>query len=346
MAAKTGANGLKTSINRGALKDHLESSDYVIASDGTPVEQMLYRAYGTEHSPETLQPSWATHIQTVSDALPKEKTHHRFTGKYLDDVTGLYYYGARYYDPALGRFISPDPLYMSDPERCTTNPIACNLFAYANNNPMAFIDPTGLDGVVAGDEAYRRQVEESLQRIDPTARVDRETGEISQSWLHGLWLDIVDFFVPGSGSDTGRELISRVVESEQTTTIQYSASDAAVTAADPTVDWTTTPGDAVVRYDPAFTPSLAEFNPATGNVTPQVSDPGIIIGHELIHATHVMAGQVSGVNPVTYTGLNGSTQIAVDEEARTVGVGGTSRPDDITENQLREMNGINPRNHY
>lgn len=131
------------------LKDHLESSDYVIASDGTPVEQMLYLAYGTEHSQETLQPYWATHIQTVSDALPREKSHHRFAGKYLDDVTGLYYYGARYYDPALGRFISPDPLYMSDPERCTTNPIACNLFAYANNNPMAFIDPTGLDGVIA-----------------------------------------------------------------------------------------------------------------------------------------------------------------------------------------------------
>ena len=328
------------------LKDHLDSSDYVITSTGVPVEQMLYRAYGTEHRPEVLNPAWGTHLAAVPGELPREKTHHRFTGKYLDDDTGLYYYGSRYYDPSLGRFISPDPLYVADPERCSTNPIACNLFAYANNNPLAFIDPTGLDGVVAGDEAYRRQVEESLQRIDPTARVDRETGEISQSWLHGLWLDIVDFFCPGSGYDTGRELVSRMVESEQTTTIQYSADDASVVGADPTVDWTTTAGDAVIRYDPAYSRELMEFDPSTGSANPQASDPGIILGHEIIHATHVMAGQVSGVNPVTYHGLDGSVQVAPDEEARTVGVGGTRRPDDITENDLREMNGINPRNHY
>lgn len=328
------------------LKDHLDSSDYLITSEGVPVEQMLYRAYGTEHQPEALSQQWAAHLTSVAAVRPREKTHHRFTGKYLDDSTGLYYYGARYYDPALGRFVSPDPLYMGDPERCATNPVACSLFAYANNNPMAFIDPTGLDGVVAGDEAFRRQVEESLQRIDPTARVDKETGEISQSWIHGVWLDIVDFFCPGSGYDTGRELVSQVIENEQTTTIQFSAGNAAVTAADPTVDWTTTPGDAVVDYDPAYTPNLPEFDRSAGTVSQVVSDPGIIIGHELIHATHVMAGQVSGTNPVTYNGLDGSTQVAVDEEARTVGVGGTSRSDDITENDLREMNGINPRNHY
>ena len=36
-------------------------------------------------------------------------TDHRFTGQKLD-VTGLYYYGSRYYDPELGQFISPDTL--------------------------------------------------------------------------------------------------------------------------------------------------------------------------------------------------------------------------------------------
>ncbi|MDP3896661.1 MAG: RHS repeat-associated core domain-containing protein, partial [Mesorhizobium sp.] len=133
------------------LKDHLSSSDFVMNKDGVPVEQMLYRAFGTEHTPEQLSPAWATHVQENAGLLPKEKTHHRFTGQYLDDATGLYYYGLRYYDPKLGRFVSPDPLYLGDPKRCETNVIGCNLFAYANNNPMAFIDPTGLDGIVAGD---------------------------------------------------------------------------------------------------------------------------------------------------------------------------------------------------
>ncbi len=327
------------------LKDHLDSSDYLIASDGVPVEQMLYKAYGTEHQPEVLNPRWADHLVQNAAAVPREKTHHRFTGKYLDDDTGLYYYGARYYDPALGRFISPDPLYLADPERCTIHMVSCNLYAYANNNPMAFIDPTGLEITVAGDEAYRRQVEESLQRIDPTARVDRETGEISQSWLHGLWLDIVDFFVPGSGYDTGRELINRAIESEQTTTIRFDAGKAAAGPVDGT-DPRTTPADVEISYDPAYLPSVPEFDPATGNVTPVPFDPGIILGHEIIHATHRMAGQHAGWDPVNYTALDGTPHTDRDEEVRTVGVGGTTRPDDITENDLREMLGINPRNDY
>jgi RHS repeat-associated protein len=37
-------------------------------------------------------------------------TTYKFTGQRLDDSTGLYYYGARYYDPALGRFIQPDAI--------------------------------------------------------------------------------------------------------------------------------------------------------------------------------------------------------------------------------------------
>lgn len=328
------------------LKDHLDSSDYLISADGLPVEQMLYRAYGTEHQPETLAPAWADHLAAIPGDTPRDKTHHRFTGKYLDDATGLYYYGARYYDASLGRFVSPDPLYMSDPERCATNPIACNLFSYANNNPMAFIDPTGLDGTVAGDEAYRRQVEESLQRIDPTARVDRETGEISQSWLHGAWLDVKNFFVPGSDFETGRELVSRVVESEQTTTIQFVADEAATYNTDATVDPRTTPGDVTIDYDPAYTPDLPEFDASTGKVNDVAVNPGVAIGHELIHATHRMAGQHAGRDPVTYTGLDGTSRVGANEEARTVGVGGTTRDDDITENDLREMLGINPRSHY
>lgn len=328
------------------LKDHLESSDYVIASDGMPVEQMLYRAYGTEHRPEDLSQAWADHVVANIDALPREKTRHRFTGQYLDDDTGLYYFGARYYDPHLGRFISPDPLYLSDPERCVTTPIGCGLYAYASNNPMAFIDPTGLKATVAGDEAYRRQVEENLQRIDPTARVDMETGEVSQSWLHGLWLDIVDFFVPGSGYDTGRDLVSRLVEDEQTATIQYARGIAGGGPTDASVDFHTTPGDFELYYDPAYLPPLPERDPDSGARSYVVPDPGVVLGHEIIHATHFLAGDVSSLTGENYTGLDGRTYRDNPEETRTTGVGGHVKSDDITENQLREMLGLNPRNHY
>ena len=64
--------------------------------------------------------------------------YHGFTGKEYDPDTGLYYYNARWYDADIGRFISEDPA--ADPN----NP---NLYVYGRNNPLRFVDPTGLTTV-------------------------------------------------------------------------------------------------------------------------------------------------------------------------------------------------------
>lgn len=327
------------------LKDHLSSSDFVMNKDGVPVEQMLYRAFGTEHAPESLAPAWAQHVQDNAALLPKEKTHHRFTGQYLDDATGLYYYGQRYYDPKLGRFVSPDPLYLGDPKRCEKNVIGCNLFAYANNNPMAFIDPTGLDGVVAGDAAFRRQVEENLQKLDPSARVDPKTGEISQNWLHNTFLKVVGIFSSSAGHNEGRELVSRIIDSSKTTTIEKTAADTR-TSSPVGQNPNTTPSDATVHFNPSYLPELTEFNRSTGTTAKVAVTPEIALGHEMIHATHRNEG-TRNPTTTTYKGLDGSSQPAQRiEELRTTGLGGFAGKNDITENNLREMLGINPRNHY
>lgn len=63
---------------------------------------------------------------------------HKFTGKELDDETGLYYFNARYYDAHLGRFISVDPVGGSN-----TDPQSWNRYAYALNNPVTVTDPSG-----------------------------------------------------------------------------------------------------------------------------------------------------------------------------------------------------------
>ena len=60
----------------------------------------------------------------------------KFTGKEFDADSNLYYYGARYYDPYIGRFTQRDPI--GD---------GVNWYAYTYNNPLKFVDPTGLRGV-------------------------------------------------------------------------------------------------------------------------------------------------------------------------------------------------------
>lgn len=328
------------------LKDHLESSDYLIASDGTPVEQMLYRAYGTEHAPEVLNPDWAGHLTDVAAALPQTPTRHRFTGKYLDDDTGLYYFGARYYDPALGRFVTPDPLYLSDPQRCTDNQLSCALFVYAANNPMAYVDPTGLETVIAPDAAYREDMEQNYQRFDPTARVDRETGVLSQSWLHGAWLDIQHFFDPSVNNFAkGRELVRQAIDNPELTVVVNTPGLTRTVPLDPARDITADPGTTIIHFDPTAPRSSAEFDPVGNTSVVRPADMGVVLAHETIHSLRLMSGTDLGDVVVTLPGLDGTMHSHIRAEWRTVGVGGLNLPGDITENDIRRMMGIPERNH-
>jgi len=60
----------------------------------------------------------------------------RFTGREWDAETRLYYYRARYYSPDMRRFISEDPLRFAAGD--------VNFYAYVDNNPVNFVDPSGL----------------------------------------------------------------------------------------------------------------------------------------------------------------------------------------------------------
>src|SRR5699024_3141644 len=64
-----------------------------------------------------------------------------YTGHVNDPDTGLVYMQARYYDPKIGRFLSPDPVTFSP-----NQPQHFNRYWYGNGNPYKYTDPTGKDG--------------------------------------------------------------------------------------------------------------------------------------------------------------------------------------------------------
>ncbi|SCC90852.1 hypothetical protein SCG7109_AX_00010, partial [Chlamydiales bacterium SCGC AG-110-M15] len=59
----------------------------------------------------------------------------QYRGKRLDDLTGLVHFGRRDYDPQMGRWISPDPIFFDD---------GPNRYHYLHNNPFHYYDPNGL----------------------------------------------------------------------------------------------------------------------------------------------------------------------------------------------------------
>lgn len=121
------------------LTDHLGSVDTVLDDQGNVVERRDYLPYGQE--------------RLVHEELNSPETNYGFTGKELDSETGLNYFGARYYDSVTGRFIQMDPMLMgldkmSQEQRNAflSNPQNLNYYAYVQNNPVRYTDPTGMYG--------------------------------------------------------------------------------------------------------------------------------------------------------------------------------------------------------
>ena len=120
--------------------DHLQSAQFITNVRGEQYEHIEYTPYGE---------LWIEETAPGIDKLP-----FRFTGKELDEETGLYYYGARYLDPKYSRWLSGDPAlgeYIPKqgedigklPNNGVYNVINLHIFSYANNNPIKYNDPTG-----------------------------------------------------------------------------------------------------------------------------------------------------------------------------------------------------------
>ena len=79
------------------------------------------------------------HVVSGVRSQTETPKRYRYTGKERDEESGLYYHGARYYAPWLGRWVSCDPSGMID---------GTNLYRYVSDNPIQFADPSGRQQVV------------------------------------------------------------------------------------------------------------------------------------------------------------------------------------------------------
>ena len=127
--------------------DHLGSAQFVTDWRGKQYEHIEYTPYGE---------LWIEEVAAGLDKLP-----FRFTGKEMDEETGLYYYGARYLDPKYSRWLSGDPALgdyipkapIDDEAKKHNeklpgmggvfNVVNLHLYHYAGNNPVKYMDPDG-----------------------------------------------------------------------------------------------------------------------------------------------------------------------------------------------------------
>ena len=89
-------------------------------------------------SGDTVEYAYDAFGNELSAAETAVYNPYRYVGQYYDSETGLYYLRARYYDPETGRFTQRDS-YQGE----VNNPQSLNLYAYATNNPVRFLDRFG-----------------------------------------------------------------------------------------------------------------------------------------------------------------------------------------------------------
>jgi len=93
--------------------------------NGEIVERYSYDVFGEP----TIQDADGNEISDSNYSNP-----YMFTGRRFDPEAGLYYYRARYYNPTIGRFLQPDPIYYA---------AGLNLYTYCGNDPINWVDPGG-----------------------------------------------------------------------------------------------------------------------------------------------------------------------------------------------------------
>ena len=192
-----------------------------------PLAAHTHVAQNSRLGPDTFKTSLHQQIELRSSlkaleidaSVRRTCVRSRSTGKERDAETGLDYFGARYMSAAQGRFTSPDaPFADQHPE----DPQSWNLYAYARNNPLVFVDPTGEAIELTGDQKERDELLKRLQE----ATGDKKgqylyANKVDGKYYVGIYANGKDGKA-GSFSELGKAagLVGQVVGSDKVAALQ------------------------------------------------------------------------------------------------------------------------------
>ena len=173
--------------------DHLGSSSYITNLDGEVSQHIEYVPFG-EVFIEERNNTW--------------NTPYLFNAKEFDEETGMYYYGARYYEPRVSLWMSCDPMEENTPFYST--------YSYCLNNPILLIDPDGAYPIITitkqktGRTTWQRIIGYTGQKRNIITRVNlykvivRDTEDKN---YHIEFSVTSDAFIMRKGARNGKKIV-------------------------------------------------------------------------------------------------------------------------------------------
>jgi RHS repeat-associated protein len=126
MAGKARVALVANGTTRFIHTDPLGSATFFTDENGSKISQVAYHPFGNLR---------------LDSGTPAART---FALHDYDAHVGLYFMGRRWYAPEIGRFVTPDPLFLYRPEKAADRPQALWLYTYVGNDPVDNVDPSGL----------------------------------------------------------------------------------------------------------------------------------------------------------------------------------------------------------
>ena len=318
--------------------DHLGSSSYITNLDGKVAQHIEYVPFG-EVFIEERNNTW--------------NTPYLFNAKEFDEETGMYYYGARYYEPRLSLWMSVDPLEEKYP--------SITSYCYTYNNPVKFVDPDGQKIVLVGTYKEKMKTLSNLQKLtNDNLIMNRATGVITigkRRWSNR-----------NSNFSAGTKLIQSIVNSRRTVEIEINSNgDNKSHSIYRQNAYKGTGTDVRITYDPSqkHSPEILVANSKDGKSIYEASPVIMNLDHELVHAERAIYGRQASdgsngkeeaLGQYLVTKPNGVSYKITDEleELQATGKKSTfinskraaSGKSEFNENILRREHGYNERIEY